>query len=320
MVDFFCSAYGSIGRRNNKFLSRVKYYAILRLLVKLAANLLVPFYFKLTASKKSNKLKQETGEERPKLIVSLTTFPGRINRIWIVIECMMRQERKPDKIILWLSIEQFADISVLPQRLLKMQSRGLEIHLCEGDLRSHKKYYYALQQFPEDILITVDDDFIYPPALIEELVALHDHFPESICCYRALEITTKENEILPYNQWRYLSDAEGPSFNIFQTSGGGTLYPPGALAREVLNEKVSMELCKNADDIWLNAMAQMNGVKAVKAKVQGELIPFLFNGDFSLSSTNVGEGQNDIQLRAVRNYYIQHLGKDPFINLFTSSK
>ena len=60
-------------------------------------------------------------------------------------------------VILWLSKEQFPDRSFIPNSLLSLEKRGLIIELCEGDLRSHKKYYYALRQYPNDIIITIDD-------------------------------------------------------------------------------------------------------------------------------------------------------------------
>ena len=44
---------------------------------------------------------------KEKIIVSLTSFPGRINEVWICIESLMRQTFKPDAIELWLSLKQF---------------------------------------------------------------------------------------------------------------------------------------------------------------------------------------------------------------------
>ena len=51
-----------------------------------------------------------------KIIVSLTSFPGRINEVWICVESLMRQTFKPDAIELWLSLRQFPD-RVIPWNL-----------------------------------------------------------------------------------------------------------------------------------------------------------------------------------------------------------
>lgn len=52
-----------------------------------------------------------------KIVVSLTSFPARIKKVHIVIESLLNQTIKPDKIILWLSKEQFEHYYVLPSKL-----------------------------------------------------------------------------------------------------------------------------------------------------------------------------------------------------------
>src|SRR5699024_12638905 len=66
--------------------------------------------------------------------------------------CLLRQTYPPDKIILWLAKEQFEGRNTLPNNLLDLEKRGLEIVFCDEDLRSHKKYYYAIKKFSKDIL------------------------------------------------------------------------------------------------------------------------------------------------------------------------
>ena len=78
-----------------------------------------------------------------KYIVSLTSFPARINEVWICIDSLMRQTFKPDKIILWLADSQFPD-RVLPESLRKYEKKGLSICWCD-DLRSYKKFFYTIQ-------------------------------------------------------------------------------------------------------------------------------------------------------------------------------
>src|SRR5690554_2625875 len=42
-------------------------------------------------------------------VVSLTSYPSRIEDVWISIECLLRQTFKPDKIILWLAQSEFPE-------------------------------------------------------------------------------------------------------------------------------------------------------------------------------------------------------------------
>ena len=74
------------------------------------------------------------------LIVSLTSFPGRINDVWQVIESLKRQTVKPSKIILWLSLEQFPSKNQIPKSLTKIEDDLFSIRLVDEDFRSHKKY------------------------------------------------------------------------------------------------------------------------------------------------------------------------------------
>ena len=90
------------------------------------------------------------GEARKKkIVVSLTTFPARIDECYFAIKSLMIQSYPADRIILWLAKNQFPD-EKLPSKYDKLIARGLEVRYCEEDLRSHKKYYYALQEQKED--------------------------------------------------------------------------------------------------------------------------------------------------------------------------
>lgn len=57
----------------------------------------------------------------------------------MVIETILSQSIKPDKVILYLSKVQFPRLEEdLPDSLLNMKARGLDIRFVEGDIRSHK--------------------------------------------------------------------------------------------------------------------------------------------------------------------------------------
>lgn len=312
MNDFFIKKYSLI-LNNNSFLERIKYYSVKRFLIRFLANIFVPIWFFITNLFDKKRL-SENNRDR-KVIVSLTSFPARINRLWIVVECMFRQTYSADIIVLWLSKEQFKGLESLPKNLLKLQKRGLEIEFCDGDLRSHKKYYYALKKYPKDIIITIDDDVFYHSKLISDLIDAHSEFPNSVCCNRASRIIIKDGIVSPYNDWEYIWNKVGPDYNVFPTGCGGVLYPSGALNEDVFNEEIFMKYCMYADDIWLYFMAQLNNTKLVKTNATNELIPIFNRGDVKLTSINVDNGLNDIQLNEARDYYIKNKKIDPLINI-----
>lgn len=313
MIDFFDKIYTKIIDKN-KFLAKIKFYSFQRLVIRLLANTLLPAYYFFTKNNPKATLKENEGSEK-RIIVSLTTFPKRINRVWIVIESILRQTNKPDKIILWLSSEQFGSINELPKILLNQQKRGLEIRFCK-DYKSHKKYYFALKQYPNDFLITIDDDIIYPTFIIADLLRLYDQYPTSICCHRGLLIKTNKNNLSPYTEWDEVGNDIGPSYQLFQTSGGGTMFPPYSLHKEVFNNEVFEKICFYADDIWLNIMSRLNNVTIATTNFHSAYIPVINLKNQKLSSINVDQLKNDKQLEDVRNYYIEKLGIDAFKELF----
>jgi hypothetical protein len=310
MIDFFDKYYSSIQNRNKIFTS-FRIYSILRFSIRLIANFTLPVYFILTQSKKRYSLKPVTSSGN-RVIVSLTSFPTRIKRVWLVIESLMRQTQKPDKIILWLSKEQFPSLNKLPKNLLKLQNRGLEIRLCDQDLRSHKKYYYAIQEFPDDIIITVDDDVFYHSELIEKLVSLHVKFPNCVCANSCSEILISDKQIQPYVSWKQHIIAENPDDKLFPIGLGGILYPPKVLNPVVLNSKVFLNICPLADDLWLYAMTKLENNKAVKTNYNSIYLPVMNYKNTTLSIANTTQGMNDKQLVAIRDFCIETMGKDPF--------
>ena len=106
------------------------------------------------------------------VVVSFTSFPARIGYVYMTVESLLRQTALPGRIILWLSKEQFPTEETVPEHLKKLQNEVFQIRYVDGDIRSHKKYYYSFQEFPEKKVITVDDDMIYPPRLVEELLSV----------------------------------------------------------------------------------------------------------------------------------------------------
>lgn len=252
------------------------------------------------------------GREGGRIIVTLTTFPARIHQVWAVIETIFRQTCQPDKVVLWLSKEEFSSLDALPARLLKQTNCGLEIRFCESNLGPHKKYLYSIKEFPSDLVVTVDDDILYPATMIEELISAHHLFPTAICCHRASRISSDNRGLLlPYLSWPAINGAAGPSRDIFFTSGGGTLFPPGVLHVDVLNVNGIVKCSPYADDVWLNAMARLNNTLVLKTTHNGMFPMWNYSG-ISLYNRNVLSEGNDKQIVATANYCERKFGTNPF--------
>ncbi len=193
----------------------------------------------------------------------------------------------------------------IPKSLINQINRGLEIRFCE-DLRSHKKYYYAMKEFSNNIIITVDDDIIYPNNLVEDLYNAHKKFPYCICCNWSHQIIFDKNScIRKYDDWH---DGEGiltiPRFDTVPIGYAGVLYPPNSLSNEVFNIDNIKKLSPIADDIWLKAMSLKNGVKVVRTKqIQVPFFNIIGTQKFGLFKVNCLENENDKQIRNIQKEY-----------------
>lgn len=203
------------------------------------------------------------------ITISLTSFPKRINVVHLAIKSLLNQSLKADSIKLWLAESQFKD-KTLPEELLNLVQYGLEICFCSDDLLGHKKHYMAIKNQKEnEIVVTYDDDIIYPKDSLERLVKMHKRFPDCIICNRAQSIQYNSNgEVINPGRWKTISD-EGvgiPSYKLLPSNGGGVLYPYGSLCTDSYNVKKINQLCLRADDLWMMFMALENGTKTVKTR------------------------------------------------------
>ena len=244
------------------------------------------------------------------LIVSLTTTPERIDRVYLAIETLLHQSIKPDYIILWLNESIFNDEYLRTKnsstnKLFNQTKRGLKIEYCK-DIRSYTKIIYTLKQYPEAIVVSADDDLYFPKHWLEELYNSYINNPNYIHCYMARSIRkSRDNKLLPVWQWlAHYDNFLGPSYNVFPYTGHGCLFPPHSLHQEVFNEKVYLELSPNHDDAWFKAMTILNGVKTMRMKRESSHFQSIRNTQSkSLGSINMDDGQFDPQVEAIFTKY-----------------
>ncbi|MFC1659322.1 glycosyltransferase [Pseudomonadota bacterium] len=196
---------------------------------------------------------------KQKIIASITSYGRRAESVYLTLESLAMQTLKPDKIVLWLSKDDFNKDNI-PNMLKRMQKRGLEIGFCK-DIGPYTKLIPALKKYPNDLILTFDDDVIYPEYVIENLYEAHKKEPNVIHSNVAHEMSVnKDGKLNPYNLWNKVKFSKTSSI-IFPVGYSGVLYFPGCFNREVFNEKRFMELSPKNDDVWFKAMSLKNGVK-----------------------------------------------------------
>ncbi|MBQ2942335.1 MAG: hypothetical protein IJD97_08875 [Clostridia bacterium] len=231
------------------------------------------------------------------IIASLTSFPARIATVHLAIKSLMLQSYKPDRIILWLANEQFPD-HVLPENLTQLERYGLEIKWCD-DLCGHKKYYYCIKEQKEnEVVITFDDDIIYPIDAIRRLMKTHEKYPGCLVCERAQSVPNSKKISYNVGRWDTISDValKKPSYSVCPSTGGGYLIPYNSYHIKMLDKDLIKEYALRNDDMWCMFMAAENKVKFIKTRKYHKIFSIIQGSQTeSLAMTNIlqNESQND---------------------------
>lgn len=227
-----------------------------------------------------------------KVIVSLTSYGVRLKSVQYTIGSILKGSVLPDKIVLWVAE---GDKAICPTDRIKKLSSIVDVRFCK-DLKSYKKIVPAVKEFPDDCIVTADDDLIYWKDWLKELVEAHKQYPTSIIAQRCRRISYEN-----YSEWR-LVKLFSISIRNFLTSGGGTLFPPKSLDKDVTNEELFMKYAPTADDIWINAMAKKIGTQIV-CLGHPDLKESAGDKGRALAKINYENGKNDVYIQRIRDDY-----------------
>ncbi len=239
----------------------------------------------------------------------MTSFPKAIPYAAQAIRSILSGSVLPDKLILYLTYSQFVE-SEIPEnlRLLSENSPIFEIRNYDRDIRSYRKLIPALMDFPDAIIVTVDDDVAYHKHMLRDLLDLHSQIPDAVLAHRAKHIKIGK----PYRGWRkyrwydFLFRRIHKSFLNLQTGVGGVLYPPHSLKKEMMDVDLFTKIAPSTDDIWFWAAGVANGFPVIP-------VPFGHNKprglhkpkELSLKTTNFKNGvdRNSAALKAILKAY-----------------
>lgn len=237
------------------------------------------------------------------VVVSLTSFPARIEHTWIAISSILAQNVRPERVVLVLAEDEFPEREV-PRSLKRLERYGLEILWTEKNGRSYNKLVPTYLGFPGLTIVTIDDDVMYGRDVLTILIAASDRLPGWIIGMRGWSITFGEGELLPYVRWPP-ADPMTPSEATFLTGVGAILYPPGCLDPAMLADmQLANQLCPNADDIWFWAVSVVSGSgRRCLKQHYGRALRRTSSGP-ALEIRNHRGGENDPQFAAV----VEHLG------------
>ena len=255
------------------------------------------------------KILHKTGDASD-IIVSLTSYGVRVNdTLPYTLYSLLQQTHLPNRIVVWLDNVNWNEGN-LPLLLKKFEELGVEFYYVE-DIRSYKKLIPALKSFPDNVIITVDDDLYYNPHTIEWLIdAYNESDKHSVFGTWAYPAKVSEGKYLPYSSWKEKDDSQ--IIHDYSLIGcGGILYPPHIFDGEILNKELFMKLAPTADDLWFWAMEKRQNIPVRLIQNAGyglhesvnRIEIWEPNQEGSLYFLNEVNGGNDVQLNNLISYY-----------------
>ena len=291
---------------NNNIRSMILHNSILREL----------FFFlkgkKVNRKKIDKKIKQLSTKQINRksvlknVIVSLTTYGERLYELQYTLYSLVSQTVLPEKIVVNLAKQDFANIS---ETLKSFEKYGV-VFIETEDLRSYKKLIPTINMYPGKFIVTADDDIYYPSKWLETLWSGHLKDPDCIVCHLTKKIEYIDNKLLPYKYWNYNKSDTEPLFSNLILGGGGTVFPPTSFYKDVCKTELFMKLAPYADDIWIYFMVVLNGKKIkqlpkpyINVKYVNPYREYGLRKGETLAQINVGQDKNDSQFKAIMDYY-----------------
>jgi hypothetical protein len=234
-------------------------------------------------------------------VISLTSHPARFNTLSQTLNSLLAQRIIAKNIYLNIAQE---DLGKLPDSVKDLETSGLiKINTCE-DLGPGKKLIPTLKLERSLPIIVVDDDLIFETDLTLKLMIAHHLSPGTIIASRVHKIIhTPEGKISAYINWqKNYSLSDGPSMDLFATSGAGTLYKAEFFHSDVTDEKTYTELAFHTDDLWWFIQSKRIGTKT--KRLLGQSILNFIDGTQDDGLWNNGNKErNDLNLKALLEKY-----------------
>ena len=111
---------------------------------------------------------------KERIIVSLTTWNKRIMNIPTILNTIFNQTSQPDLVVLNLAYDE-----IVPEEVQHyIDSHNIEINRVP-DTKVYKKLIPTLKKYPNDCVISIDDDWLYPEGMIADFMTIHKQYPNN---------------------------------------------------------------------------------------------------------------------------------------------
>ena len=249
---------------------------------------------------------------RSDIIVSLTTIPSRLPYIEDTLKSLLRQTRPPAEIRLYVPAFSARENRPyeIPARLRQLTS--VTIHAC-SDVGPATKFIPALTSLPPDqLVLAVDDDRIYPPNLVADLEAAARARPDAAYGFSGWiapeDLIDKPTTVIANLLERppvpiYAQRQRRPrQVDILQGTGGYLIRPRFFALDRLVDHSTAPAAARSVDDVWMSAHCRVDKfvIPAKRSNFQARRRMTIYKGT-SLGRANRGrrneDRKNSIMLR-----------------------
>lgn len=221
-----------------------------------------------------------------KIYVSITCIDSRIGSLKSILDSILHQTMSADKIYLYLSnhphlLDNGIKYYRLPREIKQLEEQNkIEIVYTQNTGPYRKLLPCLKEHFEENcVIITADDDTMYPPDWIETLVtAFKKEGCDKVIAYRGHKIKLKKKasgqlEIMPYKEWKSGTTDSTDCLLNFPTGKDGVLYSPKFFDSDVVfNSEIYLGKCKSRCDVWFYFNTLHHGIGSIILKKRNDTL------------------------------------------------
>lgn len=249
--------------------------------------------------------------------ISMTSMRSRLSTLSLTLRSLLDQSYDDLCVNLYLSHESYLldeGVQSLPEEIVVLQesSEGrLKISFCPnwGPYRKLLPFLHANWGLSK-LVVTADDDTIYPADWLQGLVSAYDIY-RCVIGYRGHRINVRDGRIAPYRSWMRSAIEENPSSMILPTGKDGILYNTAFFPINVLNMADAMRLAPTVDDLWFRWHLLLNRIPVYLINLDYTSATFEETGyDSSLYLNYNREGGNDTAITGLQSYFAERFDVD----------
>ena len=245
-----------------------------------------------------------------RVIISMATIPSRMKRLEENIPSVLKQKYPFDLFMINVLDNLSEEEYEFYDKFKKLDNR-IVINKVEQKWRSCNKLIPALKLFPDDIIITIDDDIYYPEDCIGALMQQWVKTPK---CIIAHEI----NPLLLEQEETYINYLNGLDVKLMQKEWGKyltgcCLFPPHTFdGTEIFDFDKMMEYTQGThDELWFWINSTLNGVMCVGLNYVRSFGPEVLTAweedEFKLSDTNTDKDKQKEYMDKINEVYGERL-------------